>query len=119
MSDPTQLTSEEIQQYREQFKDYPEALDALEYIIKECDGNLQDGLTLISIEETGTEPDRGLDLEKMAQKCRPIVCADLARTTVDICSILTGLFGSVGVAVAVLLYILNKYGLENFCQEAD
>ena len=32
MTDSTQLTAEEIQQYREQFKDYPDVLKALDLI---------------------------------------------------------------------------------------
>ena len=48
MTSATQLTSEEVKQYREQFKDYPEALEALD-LIDECDGNLDDALILISI----------------------------------------------------------------------
>ncbi len=118
MTDATQLTSEEIKEYREQFKDYPDALDTLN-IIDECDGNLDDALILISMEETGTEPDKGLNLDKLAQKCRPVVCADLSRTILEIFNILTGLFGTVGIAVAVLLYILNKYGLDNYCENAE
>ncbi len=62
MDNTTQLTLEEIQHYRQQFKDYPEALDALN-LIAECDGNLDDALILIYMEETGAEPDRGLDLD--------------------------------------------------------
>jgi hypothetical protein len=46
MSDATQLTTEEIQQYREQLKDNPEALKAL-YTIDECDGNLDDALIVV------------------------------------------------------------------------
>jgi hypothetical protein len=115
MDNTTQLTLEEIQHYRQQFKDYPEALDALN-LIAECDGNLDDALILIYMEETGAEPDRGLDLDQLAERCRPVVCADLARTILDILNILTGLFGTIGVALAVLLYILNKYGLEDYCQ---
>ncbi len=118
MTDSTQLTSDEIQQYREQFKDYPDALKALD-LIDDCDGDLEDALILISMEETGTEPDRGLKLDQLAQRCRPIVCADLSRTILEIFNILTGLFGTVGVAVAVLLYILNKYGLENYCGNSE
>lgn len=118
MENKINLTPSEIEQYREQLKDNPQALNALN-IIEECDGDLQDALTLISMEETGTEPDRGLDLDKLAQKCRPVVCADLTRTSLEIVNILTGLFGTVGIAVAVLLYILNKYGLENYCENAD
>lgn len=118
MADSTQLTADEIEQYREEFEDDTEALNALD-IIDNCGGNLDEAFILISMEETGTEPDKGLNLDQLAQRCRPVICADLSRTTVDIASILTGLFGTVGVAVAVLLYILNKYGLENYCKNAD
>jgi hypothetical protein len=55
MADTTQLTPDEIQQYREKFKNDPKVLDTLDIIQEECDGNLQDAIILISMRETGTE----------------------------------------------------------------
>lgn len=117
MSDATQLTSEEIQQYREEFKDYPKALDTLD-VIQECDGNLQDAIILISMRETGREPDRALlDLDELAKQARPVVCAKATRKGIDIASILSGLFGTYGIAFTLFLYIINNVGLEKFCKD--
>ena len=122
MTDATQLTPEEIKQYREQFKDYPEALDALD-LIEELDGDLIESTNLLVMEAGIEIPTRKADddniLDRFAEKCRPVVCAKVSKSLIDILSILTGLLGAMGVAVAVLLYILNKFGLENFCRETD
>ncbi len=116
MPEETQLTPEQVQQYKEQFQDYPQVLEALE-VIEECLGNLDESLILIYMRKTGEEPDRmKLDLEKLAEQARSIICADPTRTTIDIINILSGAFGTYGIAVAVFIYILNKYGLDKFCQ---
>ena len=49
MDNTTQLTLEEIQHYRQQFKDYPEALDALD-LIAETDGDLIKSAGLLAME---------------------------------------------------------------------
>jgi hypothetical protein len=49
MSDATRLTPEEIQSYQELFKDYPEALDALD-LINESDGDLIESANLLAAE---------------------------------------------------------------------
>ena len=118
MTDATKLTPEEIQEYREQFRDYPEALAALT-AIEECEGNLQYAVTLIKMRETGTEPDRQLDLDELSKRCRSLVCANLTKNLLDIVSIVTSVLGTIGVALAVLLYILKEYGLEKFCQQTE
>ncbi|MDJ0718804.1 MAG: hypothetical protein QNJ54_32025 [Prochloraceae cyanobacterium] len=116
MPEETQLTPEQVQQYKEQFQDYPQVLEALE-VIEECEGNLDESLILISLRKTGVEPERmKLDLEKLAQQARSIVCAAPTRTTIELINILSGAFGTYGIAVAVFIYILNKYALEKFCQ---
>ena len=138
MIDSTQLTADEIKKYREQFTQYqeqlkydpealknskiPEALQALE-LIDECSGDLEEVLKLSLKEQFKDDPraifDLDIDIDQLAQGCRTIVCADLSRTILEIFNILTGLFGPTGVAMAILLYILNKYGLENYCQNSD
>lgn len=121
MTDTIQLTAEQIAKYRVELADNPDALAALN-VIEECEGNLQDAIILMRMRETGTEPDKSLDLDELAAQCRPLICSDLTKTSLDILTILTGLFGTYGVALAVLIYIFNKYrekGLKDFCQEAD
>ncbi len=121
MTETIQLTSEQIAEYRVELADNTDALAALD-VIEECEGNLQDAIILIKMRETGTEPDRNLDLDELAAQCRPLICSNLTKTFLDILTILTGLLGTIGVALALLIYILNKYreeGLKDFCQEAD
>ncbi|HAC66006.1 MAG TPA: hypothetical protein DCF68_21355 [Cyanothece sp. UBA12306] len=118
MSNSTRLTSDEIKEYRKQFRYYPEQLDVLD-IIEECAGNLQDAVILMAIRDKGKEPDRGLDLDELADKYRPSICANSTKKLIDIVSILTGLLGSVGVALALLLYVFKEYGLNSFCEESN
>jgi len=73
MTDLTNLTSEEIQNYRELFKDYPEALDALD-LIDESDGDLIESANLLAAEagiEISSRAGEDINiLDKLAQKCR-------------------------------------------------
>lgn len=80
MSDATQLTADEIQQYREQFKDYPEALDALD-IIDKCQGNLDRAAKLLAL-KTGFEQatlsphdSESTYLKKLLEKLRQAICS--------------------------------------------
>jgi hypothetical protein len=125
MSDATRLTPEEIQNYREQFKDYPEVLDALD-LIDESDGDLIESANLLAA-EAGIEISsrKGEDvniLDKLAQKCRSVICdedfmddlmsglltAGVATLTVS---------GQIPQAVAtpVVIY-LTKKGVKIWCQ---
>jgi hypothetical protein len=69
----TTITQEEIDQFREQLRDYPEALASLD-VIQECDGHLEDAVTLLMMRETGKEPDRGVG--EWLQKCRTAICQE-------------------------------------------
>lgn len=79
MSYATQLTADEIQQYREQFKDNPKALDILD-LIEESEGNLIESTNLLAMEEGVEIPSRAGNelniLDKFALQCRSIVCDD-------------------------------------------
>ena len=125
MSDATHLTPEEIQNYREQFKDYPEALDALD-LIDESDGDLIESANLLAAEagiEISSRAGEDVNiLDKLAQKCRSIICdedfmddlmsglltAGVATLTVS---------GQIPQAVAtpVVIY-LTKKGVKIWCQ---
>ena len=125
MSDATRLTPEEIQNYREQFKDYPEVLDALD-LIDESDGDLIGAANLLAAEaEIEISSRAGEDvniLDKLAQKCRSVICdedfmddlmsglltAGVATLTVS---------GQIPQAVAtpVVIY-LTKKGVKIWCQ---
>jgi hypothetical protein len=125
MTDTTHLTPEEIQNYREQFKDYPEALDALD-LIDESDGDLIESANLLAAEagiEISSRAGEDVNiLDKLAQKCRSIICdedfmddlmsglltAGVATLTVS---------GQIPQAVAtpVVIY-LTKKGVKIWCQ---
>jgi hypothetical protein len=125
MSDATHLTPEEIQNYQEQFKDYPEALDALD-LIDESDGDLIESANLLAAEagiEISSRAGEDVNiLDKLAQKCRSIICdedfmddlmsglltAGVATLTVS---------GQIPQAVAtpVVIY-LTKKGVKIWCQ---
>jgi hypothetical protein len=125
MTDATHLTPDEIQAHRKLFKDYPEALDALD-LIDESDGDLIESANLLAA-EAGIEISsrKGEDvniLDKLAQKCRSVICdedfmddlmsglltAGVATLTVS---------GQIPQAVAtpVVIY-LTKKGVKIWCQ---
>jgi len=77
MSDAIRLTPEEIQDYRELFKNYPEALDALD-LIDESDGDLIESANMLAAEagiEISSRAGEDVNiLDKLAQKCRSVIC---------------------------------------------
>jgi hypothetical protein len=125
MSDVSRLTPEEIQNYRELFKDYPEALDALN-LIDESDGDLIESANLLAAEagiEISSRAGEDVNiLDKLAKKCRSVICdedfmddlmsglltAGVATLTVS---------GQIPQAVAtpVVIY-LTKKGVKIWCQ---
>ncbi|MDJ0728697.1 MAG: hypothetical protein QNJ33_01770 [Crocosphaera sp.] len=129
MSDATQLTADEIQQYREQLKDNPEAIAQLE-IIKKCDGDLQYATIRLArrsnIDEVRTIV-RGENEEnfwqKVKAKARIVVCRDGIQDDLapNILGGLVGLFATCGdpllavVATPLAIHII-KETLEDFCK---
>ena len=75
MTDATQLTAEEIQQYREQLRDNPQAIAQLD-IIEKCGGNLEQA-TRILARRAGTEEVRaGMTWKTALKQARGVVCND-------------------------------------------
>ena len=120
-TEPTKISDQEIAQSRQQFADYPEALDALD-LIAESDGNLQESASLLAL-ETGVSVTRNRNiLDELAQKCRQIICDDAF-----INDLMGGLLaagvatlaasGQIPAAVAtpVVIY-LTKAGVKNWCK---
>ncbi len=119
MSDATQLTSEQIAQYRVELADNTDALAALD-VIEECEGNLQDAITLMRMRETGTEPDKSLDLDELATKCRPFICSAKTKKVFKLIGIVAGcLQFPVTLVVPVVLFVVEDIGLDAFCKETD
>ena len=118
----TTVTPQEIEQFREQLRDYPEAIAALD-VIQECDGYLEDAVTLLIMRETGQEPDRGLN--EWIQKSRKVICKEEFREELAvglIAAALEPLATSAaippGIATAVGIYVY-KIGVKKFCEPSD
>jgi len=120
-NDMTVVTQAEIKIFREQLRDYPEAIAALDEI-EACEGHLEDAAVVLAI-EAGQEPERGARewLEGISERCRPILCQEDFRD-----EIMAGLLaGSVeallattlippGLATPVVIYAF-KIGIKKFC----
>ncbi len=118
----TTITYQEIESFRSQLADYPERIKALD-VIQECDGHLEDAITLITLRETGQEPDRGLN--DWLGKGRKIVCQeefrnDLAGGLIGVLvePLATGLAIPPGIATVVAVYAF-KIGVKKFCESPN
>jgi hypothetical protein len=115
-----QLSLEEINDYREQLKDYDYAMKALE-VIEDVEGDLEDASTSLAL-ASGQTPDRIDWLEGLAKRCRVAICeqnlrADLEdnyiETTIDylhqkkICPPL--------LITPIVIYVV-KQGINDFCK---
>jgi DNA repair exonuclease SbcCD ATPase subunit len=120
----TTVTSQEIEQFREQLRDYPEAIAALE-VIEQRNGNLETAAKILAI-RAGYEPSRKLDLlDELSQKCRKVICQeefkeDLAAGVIVavIEPLATGAGIPPGLASAIAIYAF-KTGVKKFCQPTD
>lgn len=114
----TTITPEEIEQFRQQLRDYPEVSTALD-VIQECDGYLEDAVTLLIMRETGKEPDRGVD--EWLQKCRKVICQEdvkealesgLIAPAIEPLAISMGLPPGTATALGILAF---KIGIKKLC----
>ncbi len=120
-TEPTKISDQEIAQYRQQFADYPEALDALD-LIAESDGDLQESASLLAL-ETGVSITRNRNiLDELAQKCRQIVCDDAfiddlmgGLLTAGVATLAASGQIPAAVATPVVIY-LTKTGVKNWCK---
>ncbi|MGK7900779.1 MAG: hypothetical protein AB4352_05080 [Hormoscilla sp.] len=118
------VTPEEINNFRSQLADYPEALAALK-MIEDKKGDLERPTELIALEE-GIEKDRGESwLEDLSKQCRNIICQDEFRDDL-LTGVVTALVASlaasgnlpVALATPVAIYIV-KIGVKSFCNATD
>ena len=121
-TEPTKISDQEIAQYRQQFADYPEALDALD-LIAESNGDLQESANLLAL-ETGVSVTRKEPniLDELAQKCRQIVCDDAfiddlmgGLLTAGVATLAASGQIPAAVATPVVIY-LTKTGVKNWCK---
>lgn len=115
------LTSEEIEFYRTELADYPEALTALD-VLADCEGDLEDAAITLAI-QSGQEPDISEEwIDGLAKRWRHIIChADIRDGLED------GLSGDVlallkantqlpvRLATAVAIYVIQT-GVDTFCK---
>jgi hypothetical protein len=115
------LTSEEIEFFRTELSDYPEALSALD-VLADCEGDLEDAAITLAI-QSGQEPDISEGwLEGLAKRWRHIICHVDIRDELE-----DGLSGDVltllkantqlplRLATPVAIYVI-KIGVETFCK---
>jgi len=124
-TDSTQITPEEIAQYREQFSDYPESLDALD-LIEENDGDLKQAASLLAL-ESGVVISKKVPniLDELAQKSRNIVCDEVfinelmaGVLTAGVASLTAS--GQIPAALATSLVIyLAKKGVKKWCESSN
>ncbi len=114
----TVVTQEEIEQFREQLRDYPEAIAALD-VIQECDGYIEDAVTLLMMRETGKEPERGVG--EWLQRCHKVICREevkealesgLIAPAIEPLGISIGLPPGTATAVGILAF---KIGIKKLC----
>jgi hypothetical protein len=70
----TTVTPEEIEQFREQLRDYPDAIAALD-VVEACEGDLERAARVLA-RRSGAEDDRFVSnrLEQGIKQCRDAIC---------------------------------------------
>ena len=120
----TTVTSEEIEQFREQLRDYPDAIAALD-VIEQRNGNIETAANILAI-RAGYEPSRKSNLlEELSEKCRKVICQEEFREDLAagvIVAVVEPLATSAGIppglATAIAIYAF-KTGVKKFCQPTD
>jgi hypothetical protein len=124
----TTITQSEIEHYRSQLQEYPDALKALD-VLEECEGDLEYAAETLAIESGELDDDLGDEdpnepswLEKSADKLRPHICTQAFKDVlsqgfaVALGSLITaGIYPGVPLTL-VLIYISTK-NLDKFCQD--
>ena len=118
------VTSEEIEQFREQLRDYPDAIAALD-VIEQRNGNIETAANILAI-RAGYEPSRKSNLlEEWSEKCRKVICQEEFREDLAagvIVAVVEPLAISAaippGLATAIAIYAF-KTGVKKFCQPTD
>ncbi|MBD2384061.1 hypothetical protein [Cylindrospermum sp. FACHB-282] len=113
-TDAITLSSEEIADLRLKFADHQQALASLD-VIEECEGHLEDAVTLIKMRKTGIEPDRSVNLLDLVNKYRSVICKDEAQDILDLFGLLSPLVDpSLGLPLGLFVF---KIGVKQFCKQ--
>ena len=121
----TTVTSEEIERFREQLRNNPEALDTLD-LIEENEGDLEIAANLLA-QEAGVVIVRSKPsfLDDLAQKFRNVICDEVFINDLMGGALTAGVgyltaSGQIPTALATALVIyLAKIGVRKFCQSDD
>lgn len=121
----SQVTSEEIAEFRAQLADYPKALAALDEI-EACEGDIEDAAINLAI-KVGQQPEIASTdwLESLAKKCRTVICqAEFRNDLVNgkVAPIFKHLVEAKlcpGLLVAPVIIYVIKQGVNQFCQPLD
>jgi hypothetical protein len=115
------LTLEEIDYYRSELAENPDALRSLD-LIEDCEGDVEDAAIVLAL-QAGQEPDHSDRwLEGQAKRWRAFLCQDDLKVKLtdgaiaDVVRLLTAETTIAPLlAVPVIIYIL-KTGVEEFCR---
>ncbi|MBD1894703.1 hypothetical protein [Coleofasciculus sp. FACHB-129] len=121
----TIVTSAEIENFRSELADYPDALAALD-VIEDCEGDLEDAAMVLAI-RVGQQPEiaNAEWLPIVSKKCRAVICQEEFRD-----ELVNGKFARMmghlaatklcpsPLVTPVLMYVAQQ-GVENFCQPLD
>lgn len=115
------LTLEEIDYYRSELAENPDALRSLD-LIEDCEGDVEDAAIVLAL-QAGQEPDHSDRwLEGQAKRWRAFLCQDELKvklTTSAIADMVRLLTAETTIApllaVPVIIYVL-KTGVEEFCR---
>lgn len=121
ISDPKKDPTE-FNDYREKFADYPEALHALD-LIADNGGDLEKSASFLALEAGISVTRQGPNiLDKLAQRCRPIICDDVfidelmgGLLTAGVATLAASGQIPAAVATPVVIY-LTKTGVKNWCK---
>jgi hypothetical protein len=130
----TTVTQEEIQQFRDQLRAYPDSLTALD-VIEEYDGNLPSAAKAIAIRnDIEGVADYGLSdwFDERLQECRNFICQPKYRGLTKnylpalippLADLLAGSLGCppgvAGIIATPFAVYINDEGLDKFCESFD
>lgn len=118
------VTPSEIDQFRSEFEERPEALKVLD-VIEDCEGDLEDAAIVLAL-QVKQEPDTSERwLEGLAKRWRHVICREEIKDNLMIGAIATAvdsLATSTGIpqklAIPIIIYV-TKTGVEGFCQPLE
>jgi hypothetical protein len=124
----TTVTQAQIEQYRSQLQEYPDALKGLK-VLEDCEGDLEYAADAIAIESrelpdnlSEEDPNEPSWLEKLTQKLHPYICTSAFRESLKqgFGGAMTLLMPYVGVPALLILVILyiNEKNLDEFCKKS-